>query len=45
MEDHAEDALEGRSAPENLCCLWATVHLAQEVGKGLGARQDVLGSL
>jgi hypothetical protein len=45
MEDHAEDALEGRPAPENLCYLWAIIHVAQEVGKGLGTRQDVLGSL
>ena len=45
MEEHAEDARESRPAPENLRCLRTTIRVAQKVGKGLGARQDVLGSL
>ena len=45
MEEHAEDARESRPAPENLRCLRATIHVAQEVGNKLGARKDVLRSL
>jgi len=44
-EDHAEDALESRSAPEDLRCLRAAIYVAQKVGEGLGAGQDMLGSL
>jgi hypothetical protein len=45
MENHAEDALESRSAPENLRGLRTAIHMAQEVGKGLGASKDLFGSL
>jgi deoxyribodipyrimidine photolyase-related protein len=45
VEDDAEDALESRSPPENLRCLRATLYVAQEVGKTLGAGEDVLGPL
>jgi len=44
-EDHAEDALEIRSALENLCCLRAAIRVAQKVGEGLGTGKDLLGSL
>jgi hypothetical protein len=44
-KDDAEDALESRSPSENLRGLRATFHVAQEVGKELGAREDVLGPL
>jgi len=41
-EDHAEDALESRSAPKDLRCLRATIHVAQKVGEGLAAGQGML---
>jgi hypothetical protein len=42
---HAKDASKIRSSPENLRHLWPPIHVAQEMGKGLGRSALLLRSL
>jgi hypothetical protein len=44
-DNNAQDAFEGRFASEDLQCLRTAVHVAEEMGEGLGAGQDMFGSL
>lgn len=43
--EHAEDAPQSRLAPKDLRRVQPPVLMAQEVGEGLGKREDLLGAL